>query len=182
VQTITDRNVYVLGAGASASAGAPLIRNFLDCSRQLYDQPFSGLESSERDHFKRVFDFRRAMAQAREKILIDLDDIEQLFGLVEISHRLRDIGPETRKSIVYLIAKTLQVSIEERRKTRPRLAASYLPEFSKELFKDSYPYAAEGQLFHTDIYDFFAGLVAGTFDDPRLARIQRLRRLRQRSS
>jgi hypothetical protein len=35
------------------------------------------------------------MAQAREKIHLDLDDIEQLFGLVEISYRLRDIGPET---------------------------------------------------------------------------------------
>ena len=70
METISDRNVYLLGAGASAAAGAPLIHDFLDCSRQLYDQPFSGLESSEREHFKRVFDFRREMAQARNRFLV----------------------------------------------------------------------------------------------------------------
>lgn len=173
MDTITDRNVYLLGAGASATAGAPLIRNFLDCSRQLYDQPFSGLKPFERAHFRRVFDFRREMAQAREKIHIDLDDIEQLFGLVEISHRLGDIGPETRKSIVYLIAKTLQVSIEERKAKRPKLRVSYLPEFSNELFKEGRPFAVEDQLFRIDIYDFFAGLVAGVFDDLQKRRSRR---------
>ena len=43
--TITDRNVYILGAGASADAGAPLIKNFLDYSRELFVQPFSGLSN-----------------------------------------------------------------------------------------------------------------------------------------
>ena len=38
------------------------------------------------------------MAQAREKVRIDLDDIEQLFGLVEISQRLEDSPRETRFS------------------------------------------------------------------------------------
>lgn len=65
--TIADRNVYILGAGASAHAGAPLIKNFLDYSRELFDQPFSGLEDFEMNHFQTVFEFRSAMAQAREK-------------------------------------------------------------------------------------------------------------------
>jgi hypothetical protein len=66
--------------------------------------------------------------------------------------------------MVYLIAKTLQMSIESHR-GRPRLAVSYPPEFSKELLKDGFPYRADGQLFRIDLYDFFAGLVAGVFDD-----------------
>src|ERR1700730_17293992 len=112
MEGIIDRNVYILGAGFSAGAGAPLIHNFLDVSKQLHDRPYSGLEPFEREHFKRVFDFRREIAQARDKIRIDLDDIEQLFGLVEVSHRFRGTPLETRNSMVYLIAKTLQMSID----------------------------------------------------------------------
>jgi NAD-dependent SIR2 family protein deacetylase len=41
---ISDRNVFILGAGFSAEAGAPVIRNFLDVSRELFDDPDSGLE------------------------------------------------------------------------------------------------------------------------------------------
>src|SRR5690242_15450290 len=110
--SITDRNVYVLGAGASADAGAPLIKNFLECSRNLLDNPFSGLEDFEKEHFRQVFDFRRAMAQAREKVNMDLDDIEQLFGLAEMSHRLQNSAESLaiRNSMVYAIAKTLQSS------------------------------------------------------------------------
>lgn len=62
---ITDRNVYILGRGASASAGAPLVKNLLDYSRQIFDKPFSGLDDVERKHLRRVFDFRRDMARDR---------------------------------------------------------------------------------------------------------------------
>jgi NAD-dependent SIR2 family protein deacetylase len=167
METITDRNVYILGAGFSADAGAPLIHGFLDSSRQLYDKPFSGLDPFERDHFKCVFDFRREMAQAREKIRIDLDDIEQLFGLVEVSHRLRDTPLETRNSMVYLIAKTLQMSIDthKEKELRPHFGVPCLPELAKDL-KNEHPYTVKDAWFRADIYDFFAGLVSGTFDDP----------------
>jgi hypothetical protein len=96
-----DRNVYILGAGFSADAGAPMIHGFLDQARLLLDDPSSELDSVERDHFGRVFEFRRKMAQAREKVRIDLDDMEQLFGLVEMSQRFGNELPETRNSTVY---------------------------------------------------------------------------------
>jgi hypothetical protein len=81
-----NRNVYILGAGFSAPAGAPVIRDFLDRSREFYDDPSSSMDLREREHFARVFEFKRSMGQAREKFRIDLDDIEKLFGLVEISN------------------------------------------------------------------------------------------------
>lgn len=165
--SVTDRNVYILGAGASANAGAPLIKNFLDYSRRLFDQPFSGLEDFERVHFRKVFDFRRSMAQAREKIHLDLDDIEQLFGLVEISSRLQDTSLETRKNTVYLIAKTLQMAIDDHRDNRERFALQYKKEFANEAFYKKYniPFQADFDTVRIDAYDFFAGLVAGVFDD-----------------
>jgi hypothetical protein len=39
----TDRNVFILGAGFSAGAGAPLIQDFLDRSRELHDDPSRSL-------------------------------------------------------------------------------------------------------------------------------------------
>src|SRR5260370_5795352 len=166
--TITDRNVYILGAGASADAGAPLIKNFLDYSRELFDQPFSGLEDFEKKHFQTVFDFRSAMAQAREKIQLDLDDIEQLFGLVEVSRRLRDTPLETRNSTVYLIAKTLQMAIEAQKEKRGRFGVPFRKEFSNNIFRGrpEVPYQEEGDVFRIDPYDFFAGMVVVAFDDP----------------
>jgi len=123
----TDRNVYILGAGFSASAGAPLINNFLDRSREYLDNPFSGLDDVERQHFEDVFEFRRTVAQAREKIRIDLDNIEQLFGLVEISQQLGKTKREIWLSTVYLIAKTLQLSTVSPGR-RPSLAFNVKPE------------------------------------------------------
>jgi hypothetical protein len=52
----SNRNVFILGAGFSAAAGAPVVRDFLDCARQFYDDPVSGLDEHEREHFKKVFE------------------------------------------------------------------------------------------------------------------------------
>jgi len=166
----TDRNVYILGAGFSSNAGAPLIHGFLDYSRRLHDQPFSDLDKTERQHFKNAFEFRRKMAQAREKVLIDLDDIEQLFGLVEISQRLSSESPETRDSIVYLIAKTLQLSIDSQNDQRPRFrlpvrkeAIEFVPNFLKH-DTNAGPHGVEIQ--NIEQYTYFMALGCGLFDDP----------------
>jgi hypothetical protein len=124
-----DRNVFILGAGFSAHAGAPLIRDFLDKSRELMENPSSGLEPFERAHFSRVFRFRREMAQAREKVMIDLDDIEELFGLVEMSQRLGGNTRETRSSTVYMIAKTLELATRPPGRGRLHVRFDIKPEF-----------------------------------------------------
>jgi len=60
------------------------------------------------------------MALAREKFRIDLDNIEKLFGLVEMSERLDRGTEQVRSDIVYLIAKTIELS-RARRKLRASL-------------------------------------------------------------
>jgi NAD-dependent SIR2 family protein deacetylase len=163
-----DRNVYILGAGFSADAGAPMIHGFLDQARLLLDDPSSGLDSVERDHFGRVFEFRRKMAQAREKVRIDLDDMEQLFGLVEMSQRFGNELPETRNSTVYLIAKTLQLTIESGRLKRGKYSLPVPAGGAEEI--DNYFKKASGtgsygiDLQNVDEYDYFIGLITGAFD------------------
>lgn len=169
-ETFTDRNVYILGAGFSATAQAPLLYNFLDKSRELMDDPASGLDRLERDEFQKVFDFRRKMAQAREKVKMDLDNIEQLFGLVEMQQRLGLGNSDARGATVYLIAKTLELTIARyRRENRIPFSANTLVAGSEEVVQSLGVPRQEGYnppKYWLDVYDFFAMLIGGCFDDP----------------
>jgi hypothetical protein len=165
----SDRNVYILGAGFSAEANAPLIYDFLARAREFLDNPESGLDRRESEQFAEVFKFRSDAARVREKFRIDLDNIEELFGLVEMSHRLGTIGTGTRDSTVYLIAKTLQLAIAGR-SHRPTVRMSLQPGYAQqaESFINFVRRASGGSdVFETDIYTHFALLVAGKYDDQR---------------
>jgi NAD-dependent SIR2 family protein deacetylase len=163
---VSDRNVFILGAGFSRDAGAPLIHDFLDRARGFYDDPEGGLDTHERAQFAEVFRFKREVAKAREKFRIDLDNIEELFGLVEMSQRLGSTSAETRDAMVYLIAKTLQLAISnpaQRSQVRVGLNRGYAWDFIKYLRRDP----SGTDIFETDIYTHFALLIAGKYDDSR---------------
>jgi hypothetical protein len=111
------------------------------------------------------------MAAAREKFVIDLDNVEDLFGLVEISHRLGESRPQTRSDVIYLIAKTLALSIAQPPRPRPKLAfgLSSVPAPLQRLAdrqNGSFREVNQHE-FTADMYDYFAALAAGLFDDPR---------------
>jgi NAD-dependent SIR2 family protein deacetylase len=167
VSDIRDRNVYILGAGFSASAGAPLVRDFIDRSRLYFDDPSSNLEKGERQHFERFLEFKRRMSQAREKVKIDLDDIEQLFGLVEMSQRLEHTRRDTRDSTVYVIAKTLEIAT--RSKVHRRLGFS--PETAlRQVWAPPPTFVGvpgySPPAWNAGLYDFFAALGSGLLDEP----------------
>jgi hypothetical protein len=163
-----DRNVYILGAGFSKDAGAPLVHDFLDRAREFYDDPDSALDPEEREQFERVFSFKREVAKAREKFRIDLDNIEQLFGLVEMSQRLESASPKTRDATVYPIAKTLQLALEDASKRPPvgfTLSRGYETQDSFTPFVRRQSTSAD--VYETDIYTHFALRLAGKYDDQR---------------
>jgi NAD-dependent SIR2 family protein deacetylase len=166
---ISDRNVFILGAGFSKSAGAPLIDEFLDVSRELFDDPDSGLDDAEKKLFAQVFDFKKRVAQSREKFRIDLDNIEQLFGLIEMSHRL-ERKEDVRNAMVYVIAKTLQLAIARTRQRQSvRVSAAsgfYMGSFP---WKDRVP-SENPNVRVPDIYTHFALLLSGQYDAPSKSR------------
>ncbi len=170
MREVRDRNVYILGAGFSAPAGLPLIHDFIDRSRVYFDDPGSKLDKREREHFQRFLDFKQKMSQAREKVKRDLDNIEELFGLVEISHRLSHESAETRTSTVYVIAKTLELA------TRSQRVGEIDFQVNKEILRKrgEYPpsfYRPDGysdDMLAADPYVYFAGLASGLLDDPDL--------------
>jgi NAD-dependent SIR2 family protein deacetylase len=162
-----DRNVYLLGAGFSAAAGAPLIHNFLDVASALWEDPDTPLTTLQRQDFETVFEFRREMAQAREKVRIDLDNVEHLFGLVEIAHRLSTASQSVRRAILTLIATTLELTTSKNAVSHISFnsrkdASSYLtslPVYRRDPMNSPPTYSA-------DVYSHFAALVGGLLDPP----------------
>src|SRR5713226_7076083 len=106
------RNVFVLGAGFSADAGAPVMSNFLQKSKQLLDDPQSGLGDPDREAFRRVFEFLRELRAAQAKTTLDLENIEHLFGLAEMDLEFggRDRGA-FRRDLIFVILRTLERSV-----------------------------------------------------------------------
>lgn len=160
-----DHNVYILGAGFSSEAGAPLVHDFLDRSREFFDDPDSVLDQLEHQQFEEVFRFKREVAKAREKFKIDLDNIEQLFGLVEMSQRLGTVSSAARDATVYLIAKTLQLAIRSPSVgTNVRLNLNIGYSGQADSFVRYVRRLSGGDVFETDIYTHFALYLAGKYD------------------
>jgi SIR2-like domain len=77
-----DHNVYILGAGFSAEAGFPLIKEFMnrmrDAAAWLQDQPS---RTDELTAIERVLDFRLKAASASYRVPLDVENVEELFSL-----------------------------------------------------------------------------------------------------
>ena len=176
-----DRNVYILGAGFSQPAGAPLINDFLDRSRSFLDEPlghFGEFNRAQREPFEAVFKYKNAMARAREKVLIDLDNIEELFGLVEISLRLDPAQQPIRDSTALMISRTLEWATQDA-SIRSRVQIAPCPDdggwfrnqgFSPDSIQSNNTAAVHS--IHMDIYTYFAALVVGLLDDPKQRRFR----------
>ncbi len=107
--------VFILGAGASKEAGAPVMANFLDTADELRRDGELGIFKED---FDRVFDARSKLQIVHSKAALDLDNIESVFAAFEMG-RLTSILPgiETNDidsllvSIRRLILKTLEQTI-----------------------------------------------------------------------
>jgi hypothetical protein len=97
----------VLGAGFSVDAGAPVMDDFLRCAMELRYDPKSSLTEYDKRTFNRVIGYRFSLNRALAKILVDLDNIEELFGFLEMDLQLSgNVEAELRHDMRYLIART----------------------------------------------------------------------------
>ena len=109
------RTVLIFGAGASKDAGAPLMSNFLDEARRLYD---SG-KTLNPAAFEDVFEAESELQSVFAKSYLDLDNIEALFGAIEMGLLIGKFGQRNhenlvrlRKSILTLIVETLESLVQ----------------------------------------------------------------------
>lgn len=108
------RHVMILGAGASAGAGAPLMRNFFDeAERRHYGAPV-GLRAD----FRAVLSLVHRLGIAMAKVQVDVDSLEGVFSAVDMAclvgriPGIEDQRPEDlRRALIAVIAETIESSM-----------------------------------------------------------------------
>src|SRR5437870_5176516 len=80
-----ERIVFILGAGASQHAGAPLMSNFLTHARELGHE-------RQMPAFDLVFSAIDALHHSQAKSEFDLENLEAVFGAFQMARRLGMLG------------------------------------------------------------------------------------------
>ncbi|MFA6089682.1 MAG: hypothetical protein WC755_07510 [Candidatus Woesearchaeota archaeon] len=133
-------NVFILGAGASAESGAPLMNDFLDVSEDLL---FTG-QLKDCDDLKSVFTLLADLQNVYAKSYLDLNNIESLFGTIEMARIINKLGDynaqeiiNLKNSLIKLIVKTLEKTIKYEIKDNTICASDSYNKFVDLLLKVS---------------------------------------------
>lgn len=113
-----SKHVFILGAGASADGGAPVLKNFLTKARSLRD---SLSDSGIKNSFVRVFEGIRWLQQTQAKAEIDLNNLEHVYSLFEMAKALdfssipnvETLTQDLKKVIVYTLEKSTKFGIDQ---------------------------------------------------------------------
>ena len=107
------KNVYILGAGFSANAGAPVMWNFIEQAKLLRDDARLGLSVEDQKAFERVFKRLGELRVAQSKMTIDIENIEHLFSLLDMDIDFGGASAGTlRQDLIFLILRTLERTIQ----------------------------------------------------------------------
>ncbi|MGA2406228.1 MAG: hypothetical protein ABSF81_05700 [Bacteroidales bacterium] len=117
-----DENVIILGAGASADSGAPLMNNFIDKAEDLLSNGLDKRSDREtKNQFVKVFELLADLQSVHSKARMDLNNIETVFGAIEMAQIIRRLGnipyeeiAGYREAIVNLIIETIEHSMDFR--------------------------------------------------------------------
>lgn len=115
---LVGKTVFILGAGASRDAGAPLMFDFLDVAERLLEDGQLGPVQTD---FKSVFFALAELRVAQAKARIELDNLEAALNAFEFA-RLLELDEVKRsewdarcRSLSILIAATLENTVRFRR-------------------------------------------------------------------
>jgi hypothetical protein len=111
------KTVFILGAGASAKAGVPLMNDFLDKARTLWKE--GKVSKEDEEHFENVFKGISSLQQIHSKSQLDINNLESVFATFEMANRLNKMPgfneeeiPALVKSMRRLIVVTIEKSLK----------------------------------------------------------------------
>jgi hypothetical protein len=117
--------VFILGAGASKVAGAPLMNDFLDVADRLRR---TNKVDKEKADFDLVFKARGALQAAHSKAQLDINNIESVYGAFEMARLLNSLAPLQSADLARLpvamrqvIVKTLESTIVFKRPNKEKV-------------------------------------------------------------
>ncbi len=104
--------VFILGAGASREAGAPLMNDFLDVADNLWK---SGEVGDKAQQFELVFKTIGALQAVHSKAQLDLINIESVFATLELAkilNKLPGTKPSALNKIIAALKDVIVVTLE----------------------------------------------------------------------
>ena len=108
------KSVFIFGAGASRQAGAPLMADFLDRADKLARLRVEGVEDAQ-DAFELVREAQSDLQLVHAKSYLDLDNVETLFGAIEMGRILGGLygrspkeTEDLRKALITVMVKTIE--------------------------------------------------------------------------
>lgn len=105
------QNVYILGAGFSKPAGGPLMNEFFDA---MQDVRYRGkLSEEDKACLDSALAFRQEMAKASDNFAVNLDNLEDLFGLLEVKVTAGEKTEEDRRRFILAVLRTLELRIKD---------------------------------------------------------------------
>lgn len=133
-----SETVFILGAGASKHAGAPLMKDFLSTADNLRRS-----NTATKHIFDKVFNIIDSLQSVHSKSRLGLDNIENVFAALEMGQLIRKLPdipdsetPELVSAMKQLITKTLEASIVfpvSEKQIRPPGTYDYFAKFVKAI-------------------------------------------------
>lgn len=105
--------VFILGAGASKIAGAPLMADFLDVAERLWKR---GEVRDAADDFESLFRAIAGLQQVHSKSELDLTNIESVFAILEMARTLGVLPgspPEAIEASVQALKRVIMKTLEQ---------------------------------------------------------------------
>jgi len=159
-----SETVFILGAGASKAAGAPLMQDFLDAAEKLMKQ---GKLNDIKADYDLVFKGIEALHMALPKARYDVSNIESVAGAFEMAHLFKNLGalqkqdvemlPEAMKRLIVCVIErsiTLRVAgPTEGKRVLPPQPYDKFVEYLVKVIKDGISYDFEKVSVLTFNYD-----------------------------
>lgn len=153
-------NVFIIGAGFSSESGSPLVGDFLQEAKYIFDYRTQEL-GPFLPYFNLVFLELHKMKQINTVFQEDLDNIEKLYSLVDFQcHYTQTNTPlyNLRRGLILLIIKTLELKINLNAIGEIPTDFKYLRDIKRDKGLNAAPVP--------DMYELFALILLGKrFDD-----------------
>ena len=105
-----SNTVFILGAGASCEYGLPLISNFLERSKELYD---STKVTEYKENYKRVFQAIGNLQNVNSKSFINIYNIEEVLSAFEMGRMINKLpGISKKEEIEQIVLSTKRLIYE----------------------------------------------------------------------
>ena len=104
--------VFILGAGASAHTGAPIMKDFFNTVCDLYDDKL--INDKDKEAFELIREAKRNLERILAKVKLDITNLETIFSLIEMG-RLIGVFPgntpidKLHKAIQRVIVRTIEL-------------------------------------------------------------------------